>query len=261
MEEIWPNPETDVDPTQLYEVDRYESIQKLLDKNNRPWLTLNMISSLDGSATSGGLSGDLGSMGDKMIFSALRAATDFILVAANTARLEKYGPPTSSEEVVERRLARGQNKTPRLAIVSRSLNFGVDSKFLDPNSTPIIYTTTNSPTEKKSELEKSVEIREAGKDDVDLNRVLKELGAEGKMILAEGGPSLNGQLLQHDLLDEMCLTLSPRIIGESGPRIVSNNVTNSVTGDITNNDYSKNMELQRVLRDEESMLYLRLIKK
>lgn len=256
MIEIWPDPKTDADPTLLYEIQRYESIQKMLINRRQPWVTLNMISSIDGSATSSGLSGELGSKGDKLIFESLRAAADFILVAANTAKLEKYGIPEVSKEVSERRLARGQTKTPRLVLISKSLNFENDCKFLnaddlDANEMPIIYTTENSPAEKKSELEKNTELRVAGKNSVELTQVLTELGRQGNIILTEGGPSLNGQLLKADLLDELCLTLSPMIVGGDGPRIFS--------GD--NSGTTKNLQLQRILQDEDSMLYLSLLKK
>ena len=40
------------------------------------------------------------------------------------------------------------------------------------------------------------------------------------VVLAEGGPTLNGQLAAADLLDELCLTTSPLVVGGSGPRIV-----------------------------------------
>ena len=35
-------------------------------------------------------------------------------------------------------------------------------------------------------------------------------------VLAEGGPSLNGQLAAAGLIDEICLTLSPRLVSGDG---------------------------------------------
>jgi riboflavin biosynthesis pyrimidine reductase len=40
-------------------------------------------------------------------------------------------------------------------------------------------------------------------------------------VLAEGGPSLNGQLAAAGLLDELCLTLSPLVVGGDATRILS----------------------------------------
>jgi 5-amino-6-(5-phosphoribosylamino)uracil reductase len=39
--------------------------------------------------------------------------------------------------------------------------------------------------------------------------------------LAEGGPALNGQLERAGLLDELCLTLSPRLAGGDAKRILT----------------------------------------
>ena len=40
------------------------------------------------------------------------------------------------------------------------------------------------------------------------------------MILAEGGPTLNGQILAEDLVDELCLSVSPTLVGGPSGRIV-----------------------------------------
>jgi riboflavin biosynthesis pyrimidine reductase len=54
----------------------------------------------------------------------------------------------------------------------------------------------------------------AGEHDVDLAVTLDALAARGfSRVLAEGGPSLNGQLAAAGLLDELCLTLSPLPVG------------------------------------------------
>jgi riboflavin biosynthesis pyrimidine reductase len=57
---------------------------------------------------------------------------------------------------------------------------------------------------------------------VDLPQALIALGATGaRSVLAEGGPRLNGQLAAAGLLDEVCLTLSPRLVGGDSARILA----------------------------------------
>jgi riboflavin biosynthesis pyrimidine reductase len=54
----------------------------------------------------------------------------------------------------------------------------------------------------------------AGHDDVDLRAALDGLGALGaEVVLAEGGPTLNGHLLEAGLVDEWCLTAAPWLVG------------------------------------------------
>jgi riboflavin biosynthesis pyrimidine reductase len=50
---------------------------------------------------------------------------------------------------------------------------------------------------------------------------LDVLGGRGhRAVLAEGGPTLNAQLAGAGLLDELCLSLSPRLVGGAAKRIL-----------------------------------------
>ena len=52
--------------------------------------------------------------------------------------------------------------------------------------------------------------------------MLKILADRGLFrVLAEGGPSLLGSLIEAGLLDELCLTIAPLLVGGSAPRIVT----------------------------------------
>src|SRR5437899_3899790 len=71
----------------------------------RPAVRLNMIASVDGATTVGGVSGGLGGPADKRVFAILRSLADAVLVAAGTARAESYGPSTRLIAVVSRSCA------------------------------------------------------------------------------------------------------------------------------------------------------------
>ncbi len=256
MDQIFPTPEKDIDPANLYEIQQLNFIKE----KGRSWVVLNMICSLDGSATCAGLSGKLGGAGDKLIFNSLRAGADFILAAANTVRQEKYSLPDTTEEVAARRLSRGQAARARLVIISASLSFPEDAGFLKQSASsqegassqedmPIIYTTTDAPAKLKDALRPNAEIREAGEKSVNLSQVISQLGEQGNMILVEGGPSLNGQLAELNLIDEICLTLSPLIVTGMGTRIFK-----------SPEEFLRPMELSSVLVDEQGTLFLRWIK-
>ena len=93
----------------------------------RPWVIVDMMSSVDGATAVAGRSGGLGGPGDKAVFRALRAVPDVILVGAATARVERYGPVRLDDEVRARRVARGQSSLPRLALVSGRLDLDPDA--------------------------------------------------------------------------------------------------------------------------------------
>jgi riboflavin biosynthesis pyrimidine reductase len=60
----------------------------------------------------------------------------------------------------------------------------------------------------------------AGQGRVDLAAALAQLHEAGvRLVLCEGGPAINGQLLEAGLVDELCLTLSPALVGGRGRRI------------------------------------------
>jgi len=62
----------------------------------------------------------------------------------------------------------------------------------------------------------------AGERNVDLAAALGALAERGyARVLAEGGPTLNGQLAAAGLLDELCLTLSPLLAGGDAKRILA----------------------------------------
>jgi riboflavin biosynthesis pyrimidine reductase len=60
-----------------------------------------------------------------------------------------------------------------------------------------------------------------GESVVDLGHGLDELRKRGlDQVLCEGGPHLFGALLAADLVDELCLTVSPLLAGPGSGRII-----------------------------------------
>lgn len=172
----------------------------------RPAVRLNMIASIDGATAVTGLSGVLGGPGDHAVFAVLRSLADVVLVAAGTVRAERYGPA----------------KLP-IAVVSRSCLLDWDSPFFTAaTSRPIILTVADAPADNVARAAEVAEVVVVGDSAVDLRRALDALGdREKRSVLAEGGPSLNGQLVAAGLLDEVCLTLSPKLVGGDSKRIAT----------------------------------------
>jgi len=187
----------------------------------RPFVRVNMISSLDGAITVHGRSGQLGGAGDREVFAVLRSLTDVILVGAGTVRAEGYGPARLDADAQARRRARGQTPTPPIAVVSRSCHLDWDSPFFtDTDARPIVITTADANADARKRAESMVDVVTAGTGDVDLAVALGALHERGaRSVLGEGGPRLNAQLAAAGLIDELCLTLSPRLVAGDGPRL------------------------------------------
>ncbi len=215
MRQVFPNPVDNIDVATCYAGDHRPK------PAGRPWVLANMIQSLDGSVAIDGVSGGLGGPGDKAVFRAIRAVADVIVVASGTVLAENYRPPLGSDEIREQRQRRGQAPTPRLAIVSGRLGLPNDHRVFSPEARPLIITTSAAPQAAKDRLAEVADVVEAGSTTVDpgvaLSRI-DELGA--KIVLLEGGPTLNGAFVTADLVDEWCLSSSPNIVGGGSPRIV-----------------------------------------
>jgi riboflavin biosynthesis pyrimidine reductase len=164
--------------------------------DERPWVVLDMIASLDGATVIDGRSGGLGGPGDRAVFSALRTLADIILVGASTVRAEGYRPPKKT----------GQ----RIAVVSRSGHLDWSSELFTSGAGLAIV-----PTDGPEVPAASIRV---GEGSVDLRAALTQL--EGDVVLCEGGPTLNGQLLAAGLVDELCLSVAPSLVGGGAKRIV-----------------------------------------
>ena len=186
---------------------------------------MNMIASADGASELEGVSGGLGGPADRLVFRAIRATADWILVAAGTVRAEHYGPPRLPSDAREMRTAQGRPPDPRLAVVTGRLDLDLrlplfaDSKPDEPR--PLIITGSSAPPERMEMLSDVAELVVVDDTRPSPLVVLDELHGRGAdVVLAEGGPGFNGQLASHGLIDELCLSISPHLLGGPSGRII-----------------------------------------
>jgi riboflavin-specific deaminase-like protein len=185
------------------------------EARSRPYLLLNMISSADGRATLGGRSGALGGRADKELFHGLRTAVDAVMAGAGTIRAERYRRLIRDERHREIRRKRGLAEEPLACIVSGRLALGSDIPLLaDPEAHVVIVTSSAAslPADCSAEIEY---VRAAREGMLDLASAMAELHQRFgvRTLLCEGGPHLNAHLLAAGLVDELFLSLSPKLAG------------------------------------------------
>jgi riboflavin biosynthesis pyrimidine reductase len=223
VRQLLPEP---IDPVALRDV--YADLPLRTD---RPSVRLNMIASVDGATAVAGVSGGLGGPADKHLFATLRSLADTVVVAAGTVRRERYGP----------------GAVP-IAVITRSCALDWEAPFFtSPVARPIVVTVSDAPSDSRARAAEVADVIIAGDERVDLRFAVSALGERGaRRVLAEGGPTLNGELARAALLDEVCLTISPRLVGGDSRRILSGELLPQPTG----------LHL-RSLCEEDGFLFLR----
>lgn len=221
---------------------------------NRCVVRGNAIASLDGGATTGGTSGGLGGGGDRRLFAVQRELADVIVVGAGTARAENYGGARMSVAQRQRRQTRGQSEIPPIALVSRSGVVEHDLGVLTGSEVrPLVLTCTAAAADARSRVGAAAEVIDCSAADpgqVDLATLLEKLADRGLLrVLTEGGPTLLGAFIAAGLLDEMCLTSAPVLVGGSAVRIAAGGA-----------DALTAMRRVHVLTDDEGYLYTRYVR-
>lgn len=184
---------------------------------DRPYVILNMVSSIDGKTT---INGELrkvriGSSADRRLMEWIRLPCDMVLRGAETVRVNPAYAGVS-DDLVARRQARGLPGQPLVGVVSASCNLPVDKPlFVDPPRRPVVITAEQAPTEQLYSLSEKADVLQAGEARVDPERALTLLQEKYgvRRLLLEGGPRLNYDFLRAGLVDEIFWTVAPKLIG------------------------------------------------
>jgi riboflavin-specific deaminase-like protein len=184
----------------------------------RPFLFLNMVASADGRAAIEGRTAALASAADTLLLTELRAIADAVLVGTGTIRAEGYGRLVRNAERVARREAAGLAATPTAVLISRSFDVPWGAPLFAAADQPVIvYTGGKGPPPRVAAPLDVVRL-----EDPTPRAAMADLRSRGvRSLLCEGGPTLNSALLEAGIVDELFLTISPQLAGETGaPRIV-----------------------------------------
>ncbi|WP_223839328.1 pyrimidine reductase family protein [Saccharopolyspora pogona] len=216
VDKLWP-----VDGAQQVD-DQLEEFYSYPEQPERPWVRVNFVSSLDGAVTVQGSSRGLSAPIDQRVLGLIRDLSDVVLVGVGTAMVEGYRGVKRTEVRAERRQRLGLTEVPPIALVTARASLPPDSPLLtDTVVPPIVLTCDAAPQARRCALaDAGADVVVAGDERVDLRVALDALDARGlRRIGCEGGPTLFGSLIDDDLVDELCLTLSPLLAGGDAGRI------------------------------------------
>lgn len=184
----------------------------------RPFVFINMAMTADGKiATANRAVSSFGSQRDQEHLYELRATADAVMAGARTVDLNaiKLGP--GGKRFRQLRLRNKRAEFNLRVVVSGAGSIDPKAAIFQHNFSPIIVLASEraSKTNLKRLRSLAREVYVAGKDQVDLRRALHHLRTHWKVerLLCEGGGELNAALLKQGLVNELHLTICPRIFG------------------------------------------------
>lgn len=228
LERLHPAPHVSVD---LGSPDAATAIEDLYRPPRERWLRLNLVTSVDGSAIGpDGTSDTLTSGADRRILGVIRRLADLVLVGAASVRAEGYVMP----------------RTAGLAVLTASGE--LTGHRFDPELAPgrLTIVTGVRGAERARETLAGVpaEVVVLEGERPTHHDIVDALRARGfEHIVCEGGPELAGQLIDAGVVDELCLSTSPRLSGALLPPLPVAR--------------ARDLELTQLLRDDADVLYAR----
>jgi riboflavin biosynthesis pyrimidine reductase len=193
-----------------------------------PCLFANFVSTVDGVVALGPGHPDPGgtisghSEADRFVMALLRTSADTILVGAGTLRAtpgHRWTPedvyPSAAADFADLRRGLRRSPRPRLVVVSSSGDIDVDHPALQQDA--LILTNDAGAQRLRGRLPAAASVRSLGAGaDLSGTGIVEALRSEGcSAVLTEGGPTLIGHLLRARVLDELFLTVSPLLAGQS----------------------------------------------
>ncbi|MDQ2756559.1 MAG: dihydrofolate reductase family protein [Actinomycetota bacterium] len=196
------------------------------------WLRANFAMSLDGAVTGAdGRSGTVNTDADHVVFRLLRALSDAVVVGAGTVRGEGYTPLSVDDGLTAARAASGAAPDLPLVVVTGRGTVPVTLRDAAPGRVLLATTSRADGLAESRELLGDDHVLVCGRTDVDPARLVAQLHERGMTrLLTEGGPSLLTALLRAGVVDELCVSVTPLVVGGGGPRLTSGG---TLTGDFT----------------------------
>ncbi len=165
--------------------------------DDRPWVFMNMVTTIDGKIVTGEREDsveDLGSDMDHRMMRVIEKSAQAIMIGATTLRA--HPNLTYGKESIR-------------LVATRSMNIDTDWRFFKEAPGKAIIVCPSATHIPDTHGIKVMRLDDASDWPKILRTLRHEWGVE--RLLCEGGSELNAQLLRLDLVDELFLTLAPKI--------------------------------------------------
>jgi riboflavin-specific deaminase-like protein len=199
------------------QLDSYRPWQE--PREERPLVAMNFAATVDGRATISGVSGPIGSATDTAMLAGLRRRFDAVMIGAGTMRAERYGPLVNNPEQRQRRERIGLPADPLMVIVSGRLDLPWDAPLFTTGGGRVLIFTASEAEPPETATSLRIVRHEGFVNLVEALRYLRQ-ECDVRALLCEGGPGLHGELEGGGAVDDLFLTIAPKLAGGEAPRIV-----------------------------------------
>lgn len=191
-----------------------------LQPERATWIAISAVTTTDGVIAVRGSSRGIGGPGDRVAMRRIRRGADAVLVGAGTVRAEGYDAAMTGPEDVSWRRERGLADRPALVVATRSGDLGAFGAGV--RESRVVLLGPLGAGVRLDDLRgrlraggSTLEVLDPDQGDgpgwPHALRVLRDAGI--RRVACEGGPTLNAQLLAAGVVDEVLLTVAPRILG------------------------------------------------
>jgi riboflavin biosynthesis pyrimidine reductase len=188
----------------------------------------NFVTSIDGVAAIEGVETSSATISgaepaDRFVMALLRGVADAVVVGSGTLK-EHRGPWTAGKayppvagSIGEIRAASSAAASPTLVIVTGSGRLPTDHPAV---AGAVVVTTASGGREIVERGVRCAEVIDVGEgDEVDARAAIAQLRDRShRRILTEGGPSLMGSMLAAGVVEQLFLTISPKLLGGGAGR-------------------------------------------
>jgi len=191
---------------------------RITNHASRPFVLINMAMTADGKiATANRAVSSFGSRHDHEHLLKLRATADAVMSGARTADSAKINMGPGGKKFRRLRLKRGLAEFNLRVIVSGSGSINPAAEVFNHDFSPIIILTTDrvSASSRRRLQLLAGQVKVCGRNEINFRSALRWLREKWgvKRLLCEGGGDLNDALFRAGLVDELHLTICPKIFG------------------------------------------------
>lgn len=213
VDRLWPDPAAEIDLDEAM-----AGFALPAPPTDRPFVAVNMITSIDGRAQLEGTAEGLGSRTDRRLMRLYRAAFDAVGSGAGTLRQAGLWMRVG-DDLAARRAGDGRPPNPTGVLIAGSGPVPTDARWLTGDEPRILVVGRDNPIESAPA---GTELLRAPDERPDPAWLLGQLAERGiGSLLLEGGPHINAAFLAQNLIDEVYWTIGANLLGTDALQMIA----------------------------------------